>query len=64
MPPQKNRKSMLGPQMSNSLDLINNIMKEGFTQADAVVDPKTVEDIQQLINIFNIMAAKIKRIQK
>jgi hypothetical protein len=62
--PQKNRKSMFGPQMGNSLDLINNIMRDGDTQANEVGDPKTAEDIQQLINIFRTMAVKIKRIQK
>ena len=64
MPPQKNRKSMFGPQAGNSIDLINKIMKEGETQANEVGDPKTAEDIQKLINIFHIMSEKIKRVQK
>ena len=64
MPVHKNHKSMFGPQMGNTLDLINNIMRDGETQATDVGDPKTVEDIQKLINIFRTMAVKIKRIQK
>lgn len=64
MPAQKNRKSMFGAQMGNSIDLINNIMRDGETQSAEVGDPKTVEDIQKLIDIFYTMSDKIKRVQK
>jgi hypothetical protein len=63
MPIQKNRKSMFGSQVG-SLDLINKVMAESQQQADAIGDPKTVEDVQKLINIFNALSEKIKRIQK
>ncbi len=63
MPIQKNRKSMFGPQVG-SLELINKVMADSQQQVETVGELKTVEDVQKLVNIFNALSEKIKRIQK